>query len=140
MRPQRSKATPAAVASPGKPKAAIEAMIWEGLERKVAAKGASMRPTSVSRCASRTSSSTITPNWRHFAPACELATCIAWSKNGMARVAAVKAMEAIADQADEKQRPGSAILPGLQIVIVNGTTAPVNIPPQTIDHEAARAE
>jgi hypothetical protein len=73
------------------------------------------------------------------------------SKNDMAKVAAIKTMEVIADQADEKQRPGNALLPGLQIVIVNGTSAPkvfgpapvpapAAIPPQTIDHEQARPE
>jgi hypothetical protein len=72
------------------------------------------------------------------------------SKNDMAKVAAIKTMEVIADQADEKQRPGTALLPGLQIVIVNGTSAPKVIGPapfpapaaipQTIDHEQARAD
>ncbi|THD56016.1 MAG: hypothetical protein E8A46_04370 [Bradyrhizobium sp.] len=73
------------------------------------------------------------------------------SKNDMARVGAIKAMENIADQADERQRPGAAILPGLQIVIVNGTSpprvigptpfpAPATIPPRTIDHQPAQAD
>jgi hypothetical protein len=64
------------------------------------------------------------------------------SGNDMAKVAAIKTMEAIADQADEKHRPGAAILPGLQIVIVNGTTppkvtGPLWAPPQ-IEGESAR--
>jgi hypothetical protein len=66
------------------------------------------------------------------------------SKNDMARVAAVKTMEAIADQADERTRPGPVLLPGLQIVIVNRIQPPVPIgpepaaiPPRVIDHEPA---
>jgi hypothetical protein len=72
------------------------------------------------------------------------------SNNDMARVAAVKALELISDQADEKQRPGAGIMPGLQIVIIGGPTpkvigpapvsAPAAIPQQTIDHEPARIE
>jgi hypothetical protein len=67
------------------------------------------------------------------------------SKNDMARVASIKALEMIADQADERgQGRGVAILPGLQIVIVNGTTAPRIIGPApfpaalvAIDHQPA---
>jgi hypothetical protein len=72
------------------------------------------------------------------------------SKNDMARVASIKALELISDMADEKQRPGAAILPGLQIVIVNGTNPPKvigpapfpapAIPPRTIDHQPAQAD
>jgi hypothetical protein len=50
------------------------------------------------------------------------------SKNDMARAAAVKALEVIADQADERT-PRGAVVPGLQIVIVNGTAAPKVIGP-----------
>jgi hypothetical protein len=49
------------------------------------------------------------------------------SKNDMARVGAIKALEVITDQADER-RP-STILPGLQIVIVQGP----GLPNATID-------
>jgi hypothetical protein len=65
------------------------------------------------------------------------------SKNDMARVAAVKALEVIADQADEKQRPGLQMLPGLQIVIVSGTTPPKVFGPApvpAIDGQTARIE
>jgi hypothetical protein len=46
------------------------------------------------------------------------------SKNDMAKVAAVKALELIADQADERGPRGVGTVPGLQIVIVNGTRRP----------------
>jgi hypothetical protein len=66
------------------------------------------------------------------------------SANDMAKVSAIKTLEAITEQAEEKQRPGATILPGLQIVIVNGTGAPRTIGPQpvavpynTVDHEPA---
>jgi hypothetical protein len=66
------------------------------------------------------------------------------SQNDMAKVGAIKAMEQIADQADERQRPGAAILPGLQIVILQsaGSTAPARVigpaPVPTIDVIANR--
>src|ERR1700694_5212907 len=40
------------------------------------------------------------------------------SKNDMARVAAVKAMEVIADQADGRRGPAGPTLPGVQIIIM----------------------
>ena len=55
----------------------------------------------------------------------------------------------IADQADEKQRPGAAMLPGSQIVVYSpGSSVPPQIigpafdalPTRTIDHEPAQAE
>jgi len=63
------------------------------------------------------------------------------SKNDMARVAAVKALEVIADQADERRPPGMATTPGLQIVIVYGTPTPTVIgpaPAPAIEHQPAR--
>jgi hypothetical protein len=45
------------------------------------------------------------------------------SKNDQARVHAIKVLEPISDQADEKQRPGAAMLPGLQIIIVQSPGA-----------------
>lgn len=66
------------------------------------------------------------------------------SKNDMARVGAIKALQQIADQADEKNRhPGAATIPGLHIVIVNPGTAPRTIDPPpfqrapVLDHEPA---
>jgi hypothetical protein len=62
------------------------------------------------------------------------------SKNDMARVAAIKALEVITDQADERARPGAAILPGLQIVIVNGTSTPKVIVPAPVPMIGSREE
>jgi hypothetical protein len=142
----------------GKLKTALDLMVWSGERRADAAEKAGLADCSL-RAALRK------PHvLQHYnAELAALRTSLRaknvhrldgiadTSKNDMARVAAVKAMEAIADQADEKQRPGAAILPGLQIVIVNGTNppriigpapfpAPANIPPQTIDHQPARPE
>jgi hypothetical protein len=142
----------------GKLKAAIDLMVWEGLKRADAAAKAGLADASL-RFAFRK------PHvlQYHAAELAALRTSVRarnvhrldgiadTSKNDMARVAAVKAMENIADQADEKQRPGAQLLPGLQIVIVNGTTAPKVIGPEpfpapaalpmrTIDHETSAAE
>ncbi|WP_079602844.1 hypothetical protein [Bradyrhizobium erythrophlei] len=54
------------------------------------------------------------------------------SKNDMARVAAVKALEVIADQADERTGPGAVTLPGLQIIIVQRAPVPHEINPTII--------
>jgi hypothetical protein len=64
------------------------------------------------------------------------------------KIAAVKALELIDDQADERgQGRGAAILPGLQIVIISPgnaslprTIGPAPFPAPAIDHEPARAE
>jgi hypothetical protein len=141
----------------GKLRVALEAMIWEGLPPKEAAAKAGMADSSL-RFSLRK------PHVLAFynAELAALRTSLRArnvhrldgiaddSKNDMARVAAVKALELISDQADERQRPGAGIVPGLQIVIVNGTTAPkvigpapfapAAIAPRTIDHEPAQAE
>jgi hypothetical protein len=142
----------------GKLKAALEFMVWEGLKYQDAATKAGLAASSVrfalrkphvlqhynaELAALRTSARAL-----NFHRLDKIADD---SKNDMARVAAVKALELISDQADERQRPGAAILPGLQIVIVNGTStpkvigpapfpAPATVPPQAIDHEQARAD
>ena len=141
----------------GKLKTALDLMVWENLKRKDAAEKAGLADSSL-RFAFRkphvmayyhAELKALRDNLRannvH-----RLDKIADESKNDMARVAAVKALELISDQADEKQRPGAAVLPGLQIVIVNGTSTPkvigpaflepAAIPPQTIDHERAPAE
>ena len=143
----------------GKLKTALDLMVWENLKRKDAAAKAGLADASL-RFAFRK------PHVMAYYRA-ELAALrenlrarnihrldgIADdSKNDMARVASIKALEQISDQADEKQRPGAAILPGLQIVIINGTSAPkvigpapfpapfptpAAIPHQPVDHKPA---
>jgi hypothetical protein len=58
------------------------------------------------------------------------------SGNDMAKVSAIKAMEALADQADATAKPGLQQAPGMVIIINNGSATPVTIeqPPRaTID-------
>jgi hypothetical protein len=54
------------------------------------------------------------------------------SKNDMARAGAIKALEVISDQADERTRPGTGMTPGIQIVIVQREPAPREINPTII--------
>jgi hypothetical protein len=123
----------------GKLKAALEFMVWEGLKRQEAAAKAGLADVSL-RTALRK------PHVLQYYNA-ELAalrtsaraqnfhrldTIADTSKNDMARVGAIKAMEIIADQADEKRHgPGAVTLPGLQIVIYSpgSTVAPQIIGP-----------
>jgi hypothetical protein len=118
----------------GKLRAALDLMVWQGERRADAAEKAGLADSSL-RAALRK------PHvLQHYnAELAALRTSLRAknvhrldkiaddSNNDMARVSALKAMEAIADQADEKQRPGSAMLPGLQIVIVSGGTAPPKV-------------
>jgi hypothetical protein len=143
----------------GKLKTALDLMVWENLKRKDAAAKAGLTDPSL-RFAFRK------PHVMAYYRA-ELAALrenlrarnihrldgIADdSKNDMARVGAIKALELITEQADERgQGRGSVTLPGLQIVIVQqpGSSmpprtigpepfqTPVAIPGQTIDHEPA---
>jgi hypothetical protein len=140
----------------GKLKIALDLMVWDNLKRKDAAEKAGLADSSL-RFAFRkphvmayyhAELKALRDNLR-AKNVHRLDTIADDSKNDMARVAAVKALELISDQADERTRPGAAMLPGLQIVIVNGTAAPkvigpapmpVVIPPQTIDHDQARID
>jgi hypothetical protein len=133
----------------GKLRTALDLMVWEGLKRQEAAEKAGLADSSL-RFALRK------PHvLQHYRAECtslresvrarnvhRLDGIADTSKNDMARVASIKALEQIADQADERgQGRGAAILPGLQIVIVNGTTAPRIIgpapfpAPPAIDHQ-----
>jgi glycyl-tRNA synthetase (class II) len=141
----------------GKLKVALEAMVWDNLTRKEAAALTGLADSSL-RFAFRkphvmahyhAELAALRNNLR--AKNIHRLDGIAdKSDNDMARVASIKAMEQIADQADEKQRPGAGIMPGLQIVIIGGPTpkvigpapitAPAALPHHTIDHEPARIE
>jgi hypothetical protein len=123
----------------GKLKTALDLMVWENLRRKEAAEKAGLADASL-RFAFRkphviayyhAGLKALRDNLR-ASNVHRLDTIADDSKNDMARVAALKALEVIADQADEKQRPGAAILPGLQIVIVNGTASPKVIGPAQV--------
>jgi hypothetical protein len=142
----------------GKLKTALDLMVWDNVRRKEAAERAGLADASL-RFAFRkphvmayyhAELAALRNNLR-ASNVHRLDAIASDSRNDMAKVASIKALEQIADQADEKQRPGAAILPGLQIVIVNGTNSPriigpaphappAAIPPQTIDHQPAQAK
>jgi hypothetical protein len=109
----------------GKLKTALDLMVWENLTRKDAATKAGLADSSL-RFAFRkphvmayyhTELKALRDNLRakniH-----RLDDIADTSSNDMAKVGAIKAMEQIADAADQQHRPGAAQLPGLQIVIV----------------------
>src|ERR1700738_3861445 len=142
----------------GKLRTALDLMVWDNLRRKDAAEKAGLADSSL-RFAFRkphvmayyhAELKALRDNLR-ARNVHRLDGIADDSKNDMARVAAVKALELLSDQADEKQRPGAAILPGLQIVIIGGpaprTIGPApyqphaTIPQQpTIDHQPAVTE
>jgi hypothetical protein len=110
----------------GKLRRALELTVWEGSKRDDAAEKAGLASSSL-RFALRK------PHVLAFYRAeCDalrnslrarnlhrLDTIADDSKNDMARVASIKALEQISDVADEKQgKPGAGQLPSLQIVIV----------------------
>jgi hypothetical protein len=141
----------------GKLRAALDYMVWDNLKRKDAADKAGLADSSL-RFAFRkphvmayyhAELKALRDNLR-AKNVHRLDGIADTSPNHMARVASIKALEQIADQADEKNRGGPALLPGLQIVILSGGTTPARIigpPPfpgaSALDHrpaEPARAE
>jgi hypothetical protein len=128
----------------GKLRIAIEAMIWEGLPRREAAEKAGLADPSL-RFAMRK------PHvMAHFnAELANLRTSLRArnlhrldgiadaSKNDMARVASIKAMEQLADVADEHHRHGQTAMPGVRIVIVQRAPEPkvVNSAPISAEFE-----
>jgi hypothetical protein len=119
----------------GKLKLALDSMVWEGLKRNDAALAAGLAESSLRfalrkphvlayfRAETAALRENLRPRNLH-----RLDNIADDSKNDMARVGAIKALEQIADQADEKRgHPGSHQLPGLQIVIVS--QAPAGAPP-----------
>jgi hypothetical protein len=143
----------------GKLKTALDLMVWDNMKRKDAAAKAGLADSSL-RFAFRkphvmayyhAELKALRDNLRAH-NVHRLDKIADDSGNDMAKVAAIKAMEIIVDQADEKRHgPGAVTLPGLQIVIMNGTAtpkvigpepfpAPAALPGRTIDHEPAQAE
>jgi hypothetical protein len=144
----------------GKLRTALDLMVWQGLKRDEAAQEAGLADCSL-RAALRkphvlahyNAELAVLRTSLRARNLHRLDTIADVSRNDMARVGAIKAMENIADQADERSPRGAAILPGLQIVIVNRDPstpaitigpapfpASAAIPPQTIDHQPAQAE
>ena len=128
----------------GKLRTALDLMVWSGERRADAAEKAGLADSSL-RAALRKPHVLAHYNAELAALRTSLRaknvhrldTIADSSKNDMAKVAAVKAMEAIADQAEERA-PRAAMLPGLQIVIVNGTAAPKVIGPEPFDAPVER--
>lgn len=138
----------------GKLKAALDLMVWDNLKRKDAAEKAGLADASL-RFAFRkphvmayyqAELKALRDNLR-ARNVHRLDGIADDSKNDMARVGAIKALEQIADQADEKNRnPGAAMIPGLQIVIVSGpggnapphVVGPAPYQPPPIDHKPAQ--
>jgi hypothetical protein len=132
----------------GKLKAALDLMAWDNLKRKDAAEKAGLADASLQFAFRKPH---VTAYYHAELKALRdnlkaknvhrLDDIADVSKNDMARVGAIKALEQIADQADEKNRGGQALLPGLQIVIVGGATPHVVGPPfagpPAIEHEPA---
>jgi hypothetical protein len=121
----------------GKLKTALDLMVWSGKKRVDAAQEAGLADCSL-RAALRK------PHvLQHYnAELAALRTSLRAknvhrldtiaddSKNDMARVAAVKALEIIIEQADE--RTGAVTMPGLQIIIVQPAPGPREINPTII--------
>jgi hypothetical protein len=134
----------------GKLKVAIDLMLFEGSCRADAATAAGMKDHSLREAMKK-------PHVKQYYNAgldvlrtserarniSALAKVRDTSDNGMAVVSAAKALEQIAEQGEERTRPGIGMLPGLQIVIVSGSSPPRTIgpePPQTIDVTPNRHE
>lgn len=136
-RSERNKVT-------GKLKAALDAMVWEGKPRAEAAAAAGMADSSL-RFALRKPHVLAHYNTELAALRTSLRARTVHrldniadnSKNDMARVSAMKTLEALSDQAEEKRRSGeTTMLPGLTVVIAPGllpNSAPPLPPPAVID-------
>lgn len=114
----------------GKLKAALDAMVWEGLKRTDAAQTAGLADNSL-RFALRKPHvlayfRTEIDALRNSIKARNLHRLDGIadsSRNDMAKIGAIKAIEQIADTAEEKHRNPGGQLPGLQIVIVQQSGA-----------------
>jgi hypothetical protein len=122
----------------GKLKAALDLMVWDNMKRKDAAEKAGLADSSL-RFAFRKPH---VMGYYHAELAAlrlnlraknvhRLDTIADDSKNDMARVAAVKALEVISDQAGDQSPPG-AMRPGLQIIIVERAPVPRDLNPAII--------
>jgi hypothetical protein len=123
----------------GKLRTALDLMVWSGKKRVDAAQEAGLADSSL-RSALRKAH--VLQHYNAELKALRtslraknvhrLDTIADDSKNDMARVAAVKALEIIIEQADEHTGRGAATMPGLQIIIVQPAPVPREINPTTI--------
>jgi hypothetical protein len=122
----------------GKLRIALDLMVWQGEKRANAAEKAGLADSSL-RAALRKRHVLAHYNAELAALRTSLRaknvhrldTIADDSRNDMARVAAVKALEVITDQADERTGPLTTT-PGIQIVIVHREPAPREINPTII--------
>ena len=118
----------------GKLRIALDLMVWSGEKRADAAEKAGLADSSL-RAALRKPHVLQHYNAELAALRTSLRarnvhrldTIADTSKNDMARVASIKALETITEQAEERRPNGAVMLPGLQIVIVSGTGAPPKV-------------
>jgi hypothetical protein len=123
----------------GKLKTALDLMVWDNLKRKDAAAKAGLADSSLRFAFRKThvmayyhaELKALRDNLRAH-NVHRLDKIADDSKNDMARVAAVKALEIIIEQADEHTGRGAATMPGLQIIIVQPAPVPREINPTTI--------
>jgi hypothetical protein len=125
----------------GKLRTALDLMVWSGVKRADAAEKAGLADCSL-RAALRKPHVLAHYNAELAALRTSLRarnvhrldTIADASRNDMARVAAVKALEVITDQADERRSSGIGIgmTPGVQIIIVQPAPAPREINPSII--------
>jgi hypothetical protein len=123
----------------GKLRTALELMVWSGEKRADAAEKAGLADCSL-RAALRKPH--VLQHYNSELAALRtslrarnvhrLDTIADASRNDMARVAAVKALEVITDQADERTGSRIGTLPGLQIIIVQPAPPPREINPTII--------
>jgi hypothetical protein len=128
----------------GKLKVALDLMVWENKSRKEAAEQAGLADASL-RFAFRKAHvmtyyhgelKALRDNLR-ASNIHRLDKIADDSKNDMAKVASIKALEQISDQADERHRPGMQQMPGLVIVVNTGIGSPKVIGPEPIHSPAA---
>lgn len=134
----------------GKLKIALDLMVWEKLTRSEAGKRAGLaehsmrdafrRPHVIAyyRAGCDALRENVTAKHIH-----NLDTIADTSKNDMARVASIKALAQMADEADNNGRRGAVQTPGMQIVIIQAPSKPdprlVGPQPFTIEQQPQRA-
>lgn len=128
----------------GKLKIALDLMVWDNLKRKDAAARAGLADASLRfafrkrhvMAYYRAELAALRENLR-ASNLHRLDSIASDSKNDMAKVGAIKALELITEQAEQAGRGAAAVqtVPGLQIVIIHREAAPGELPARpTIDH------
>jgi hypothetical protein len=118
----------------GKLKVALDLMVWQGIKRAEAAAQAGLADNSLQVAlrkphvlAHYTAELAALRTSLRAKNVHRLDGIAESSGNDMAKVSAIKTMEALADQADAVAKPGQQQLPGMVIIINNRDTAPKTI-------------